>query len=146
MRMADSRTGFTLIEIAFSILVIGILAVVILPSLPKTLLRAQDGRRKDALAKYKTAFEDYYSDHSCYPPEGTLDSCGGTELQPYIPKILCDEKNVPFVYIPSADCKSYEIYTHLQADDDPDIERVGCSAGCGPGQAYNYGVSNEKLQ
>ncbi|HSW89955.1 MAG TPA: prepilin-type N-terminal cleavage/methylation domain-containing protein [Patescibacteria group bacterium] len=143
---AQVVNGFTLIEVAIAILIIAILAVAILQGIPNTLAKARDSRKKDQLSRYKTAFEDYYNDNACYPPSGTLADCNGKGLQPYLPKIVCDQNTIPYTYTPSADCRSYAIYTKLEVKDDPDIARAGCANGCGPGGQYNYGVSNQKLQ
>jgi len=138
--------GFTLIELLISIAIIAALAIVFLLAARVQISRARDADRKTDLQKIKIVFEDYYNDQNCYPPADILDTCGGSELQPYLEKIPCDPSTKePYLYLPvsGAACSGYRLFTQLQDENDPSIARVGCDgiSECGVSAGYNYGVS-----
>lgn len=142
------KSGFTLAELLITIAIIALLFIIAIWNWRNQIGRGYDARRKSDLARIKIAFEDYYNDKNCYPPDTVLENCGGPQLQPYMAQIPCDPtKRTPYVYIPlSPDgCSGYRVFTALQDTSDPDIERIGCSlgAGCGYSDAnYNYGISS----
>jgi hypothetical protein len=117
--------------------------------------KGNDIKRKSDLNKYKTAFEDYYNDTDCYPPEALWNGCecGGNCLSPHLETFFCDPTTKQrYYYAPFPDedgvsdpCKGYRLFTKLQNAADPDIYLVGCSPtnGCGVGilASYNYGIT-----
>jgi hypothetical protein len=112
----------------------------------RQITRSQDARRKTDLEKIKVAFEEYYNDNGCYPPETILDECKGHQLNPYIDQIPCDPgTKEPYVLIPaeSGTCAGYRVLAALADTNDPQIEQLGCNdaCGCGWGAEYNFGVS-----
>ena len=145
--------GLTMIETLIVLGVLGLLAVIFLNyfnPLEKR-GRALDARRKSDLNRLSVALEDYYGDHDCYPTELLCTPISkAEELKPYLGLIPCDPAtHRSYYYEPeSGDCPQYyRIYTNLYWRNDPDIERVGCSLGCGPSPAYayNYGVSSPNV-
>lgn len=153
-RRRSIQTGFTLVELLLVITVIAILAVIVLMGInPKRQIdKSYDAVRKKDLNNLKIAFEDYNSDHSCYPPAEILDVCGGDRLQPYIEKIPCDpQTKEKYLYVPEEGnvCSGYRVLTGLRNKTDPYIEQVGCSSslGCGTVEdaSYNYGISSPGL-
>jgi len=141
-----SNAGLTLIELMVSLAIIAVMAVTILFVARTQINRAHDAQRKSDIEKIKIAFEDYYTDNSCYPPADILSICGDDELQPYLAKIPCDPTTKdPYLYLPveGAQCSGYRLFTQISDSTDPAIARVGCGggAGCGVGLGYNYGVS-----
>lgn len=130
-----------MVEIVIVLLIFGILATVGITSIPSYLVRRRDAQRKADLHNMKVAFEDYVGDKSSYPPVGIITSCGSTSLSPYLRKIPCDPYTAAaYSYVLAADGQSYQIYTNLEDTTDGDIASQGCTSGCGPGKAYNYGV------
>lgn len=140
--------GFTLVELLTVISIIAILGALLLLLNPiKQVNKGYDSVRKKDLNNIKRVFEDYYSDHLCYPAAGILDSCGGSQLLPYLSEIPCDpQTKQPYLYVPEADnCSGYRVLTILMDKTDPYITLIGCSpvSGCGVGSAdYNYGISS----
>jgi prepilin-type N-terminal cleavage/methylation domain-containing protein len=120
------RRGFTLIELMITITVVVILALLILTQLNPMLqiFKGYDTVRKTDLAKLKLAFENYYEDKGCYPPEGILDDCGSTDLAPYIDEIPCDPSTGDpyelYFYPSSQSCnQNFVIYSSLANVFDP---------------------------
>lgn len=71
-------------------------------------------------------------------------------FSPYLSQLPCDPLSSQKEYLYDFDCAStppdpqwFRIYTQLAIENDPDIKKVGCLAGCGPAPdfAYNYLVS-----
>jgi Tfp pilus assembly protein PilE len=142
--------GFSLLEAIVVVAIVTILIISLIASFkPATQVnKANDAKKKNHLARFKIAFEDYYSDYNCYP-SFSLD-CGGTALSPYLEKIDCDPEGNPYVYVSAApvNCpQSFRIYTTLKNSFDLDITKVGCSNGCGPGgsPSNNYCVSSPNV-
>lgn len=136
-----SNSGFTIVELVVVMLVFAVLVGVGLSAIPSYLTRRRDNQRKADLHLMKFSFEDYMNDKNCYPPVNQVQSCESTVLAPYMRKVPCDPRtNQAYTYILSADCRSYQIYTNLENTNDADVTALGCQTGCGPGNAYNYGV------
>ncbi len=119
----DMKRGFTLIEIMIVITIIAILFIALMVSIQGQRSKGEDARVKSDLDRLKIAFEDYYNDQNCYPPQTWFDSpndCGSSNLQPYLNQIPCDKNTgEPYVlrYSPSQ-CTGFQLYGYLQNDDD----------------------------
>lgn len=136
------RGGFTFVEVLVTILVMAILSSAMAVYLPAYFEKKRDDERKVDLKKLKIAFEDYAGDKQLYPSVAELNTCGSDALRPYLLQVPCDPlTRQPYRYVPAADRLSYQLYTVLEYETDPIIAGIGCASGCGPGGAYNYGVS-----
>lgn len=143
--MVNLRKGFTLTEILIAAGIVVFLLFVAFWALQAQLAKGRDAKRKSDLSQIKVAVEDYYNDKECYPPLSAFACNPGTGLQPYLSKVPCDPFTGESYYIelePSACSSWYIIYTKLEYEQDPSITGVGCAGGCGPGGAYNWGVSS----
>jgi type II secretory pathway pseudopilin PulG len=112
------RKGFTLTEILLVVTLIICLMVVAMLSVSGQIGRAQDTQAKAAMAQLKRVFEEYYSDHNCYPPIEWFDGpedCGANMMKPYLEVIPCDVRTKkPYQLLKdSSGCKSYGLYTRL---------------------------------
>jgi len=145
--------GFSLSELLIVLTIAGLLIIWLLTNLnPQALIgKGKDSRRKADLKKIQIALEDYYSDHDCYPT--SLPDCGSPFLPGQVPYYLnplpCDPDGKDYYYVPGpGNCpRSYQIYVNLNNLNDPEIEKIGCSEGCGPAgvAAFNYGVSSSNV-
>ncbi|MBI5151713.1 MAG: prepilin-type N-terminal cleavage/methylation domain-containing protein [Candidatus Pacebacteria bacterium] len=143
-----SQRGLTLTEVLVVAIILAILIIASMINAPKFIARANDSRRKSDLEAFKIAFERYYDDYKCYPDPSVMTTCRTTVLSTYLPYIMCDPKlEMPYEYVRES-CKSFKIYTTLEDTSDPDIEKIGCTGGCGPDKNgdsvsdFNYGVSS----
>ena len=136
-----------MIELLVVIGIISAVASIGYMGIRRAQMRARDAERKRHLQVLKKAFEDYYNDNGCYPPQEGIDECNGAELDPYVRAIPCDPlSKQPYEYVPLANaCQGYRVYTKLEVPDDEEIIKVGCdgATGCGhPLDAeYNYGIA-----
>lgn len=142
----EGKRGITIVEMMIVVAFLAILGVILLIALkPATqLAKSRDASRKADLQKLKNVLEDYYNDKNSYPETLTCGSSFGSPLAPYLDKIPCDPlTKTSYAY--SGDSTSYRIYVNLEFKDDPVIAEVGCQDGCGPGCAYNYGISSSNV-
>jgi len=140
--------AFTLVEILTVLAVISGLIIfsVTTTAIPLQLAKARDSVRKSSIRRVASAIEEMYQDTNCYPesiPLCTNPLKQGS--QTIINKIPCDPKSKnSYVYVPElSDCpKWFQLYGILENTDDPIIEKVGCTNGCGPICQFNFGIAS----
>lgn len=120
--MEKNHKGFTLVEVMIVVSLIVIIAIALLGGINplQQFLRGYDTVRKSDLAKLKSAFENYYNDHECYPDKSILAQCGSNALNPYLDKIPCDPNSKePYeVYLLPEDsscAQKFAIYASLSS-------------------------------
>lgn len=122
-KFKNSPKGFTLLELLIVIVIIGILAVLIIPNLAAGPARARDTQRKQDLRNIKTALEAYHVDNGNYPQALDVLDDGST---PYMKTVPNDPKNSdPYVYsyVPDANpAVNYVLSAHLENKGDKDIK------------------------
>ena len=140
------KRAFTLIEILIVTAIIGILSVALVYSFIHQRDKATNARIKSDLSRLKTAFEDYYNDHNCYPPASFFDDasdCGSNALAPYLSSIPCSPRsNTPYeLETDATGCGWYKLYGELidPANDPQAVAQYSASANPELG---NYGVSS----
>ncbi len=130
--------GFTLLELLIVIVIIGILAVLIVPNLTAGPQRARDAQRKSDMRNVKTALETYFNDNNQYP--GGAGASGYTALSgflisTYIKTMPVDPKGGasatnPYLYDASpascgpsaaAACATYILTARLENVKDPQV-------------------------
>ena len=168
MKTKKNYRGFTLIELLVTIAILGMLIILTSIAWRNQLNKARDAQRKADLERIKIAFEDYYNDKGCFPPENILQICNGNELNPYLQDIPCDPVfNLPYCYIhDEADScgQSYKVLAPLKNSSDPIIKKLFCDDSdlyCGYEQncaslinppsgsdysGFNYGVTSSNTQ
>ncbi len=122
-KLKNNQKGFTLLELLIVIVIIGILAVLIIPNLASGPARARDSQRKQDLRNIKTALEAYHVDNSSYPQTTDVLDDGST---PYMKSVPQDPKNsgvYVYGYTPDADpANNYVLVAHLENKGDKDIK------------------------
>ena len=95
--------GFTLLELLIVIVIIGILALLIIPNITSAPKKARDTQRKTDLRAVQKALEEYFVSNNVYPATTSctmtacLDLTGGTP--PVLKALPTDPKNsAQFVY------------------------------------------------
>ncbi|HUC87300.1 MAG TPA: type II secretion system protein GspG [Candidatus Saccharimonadales bacterium] len=151
-----TQGGFTLLELLIVIVIVGILAFLIVPSITSGPQKARDAQRKHDLSTIKSALETYYNDSNSYPSSqatanaptcvASQANCLGNALTggstPYLKTIPSDPKNSgPYVYTYSPTpsgcgtgaCTSYTLTAQLENTSD---------AQAGAGGVYTVNSAN----
>lgn len=132
-----NQKGFTLLELLIVIVIIGILALIIVPGLASGPKRARDTQRKADMRAIKNALETYYNDTTSYPAGGTYANLATPLVTAYLPALPADPKNSG-VYLygyqavagptgagancATAPCASYKLDSHLENTTDSQIK------------------------
>lgn len=119
----SQKSGFTLIEMLIVVALIALLLIAVILGTRLQLAKGYDATRKADLERLRIAFEEYASDHGCYPDPSILSHCGGPELQPYLDSIPCDPetKNPYIITVDKGLCVGKFIIAAQLADpNDPD--------------------------
>lgn len=110
--------------------------------------QARDYHRKKDLKDLEVVMEYYYDAASAYP--SSVPPCGKPLM--YNDKVIldsfpCDPTDTPYLYLTDelTNHQWYKMYTHLERDSDLSIALIGCSSGCGPECAYNFGVASSNI-
>src|ERR1035441_9345033 len=71
------QRGFTLLELLIVIVIIGILALLIIPNITSAPKKARDTKRKTDLTTLRKGLEEYFVNNNVYPASsGTVGSSG----------------------------------------------------------------------
>ena len=126
-RLLKKQGGFTLLELLIIVVIVGILAILIIPNLISGPQRARDAERKKDLRNLKTYLETYFNDNNSYPSAATWEAGLTQGPTPYVsaknwPK---DPKsNTNYVYVPSpagcdnGACVSYTLTATMENSKD----------------------------
>lgn len=148
--MPFKNKGLTLVELLVAIVLLSLLTGVSSFLGLGHFKKARDARRKADLEKIKVALYDYYFDKNCFPKNlpgcgQNLDSSGVI----YLNNFPCDpSQKISYGYqVQEGECGQwFKILANLENTQDPDIKKVGCSAGCGPNCEFNYGLSSTNIK
>lgn len=104
---AKEQKGFTLVELMVVIVILGMLAVMVVPKVASQLDTAKEKRIYADLKNYASALDLYYYENNFYPAENNLSALEGT----YLKKVQNDPWNRPYIYNQLESGKKYELYS-----------------------------------
>lgn len=116
-----ARQGFTLLELLIVIIIIGVLAILIIPNLISGPARARDSQRKADLQTIKNSLEGYYNDNNSYPVSLEILTQG---TAPYIKTLPTDPKTkTAYIYTTAGNPpSSYILKANLENPNDKDAK------------------------
>jgi general secretion pathway protein G len=103
--------GFTLLELLIVIVIIGILALLIIPNITSAPKKARDTKRKTDITTIRKGLEEYFVNNNAYPAALTDLTSGSA---PIIATLPTDPKNTSphtYVYTPAPSGGPYTTYT-----------------------------------
>ncbi len=131
IKLIKKQSGFTLLELLIVIVIIGILALLIIPNITSAPKKARDTQRKTDITTARKALEEYFVSNNAYPTQATAANATAaltsltTGSAPILKTVPKDPKDTggsyvgPFRYMyTSADGSAYSLTTCLENDGD----------------------------
>jgi len=154
MVKSEQKAGASYIEVVIVLAIIAFLLAIGYLVYTSQLAKGRDAKRKDDLEKIKVAFEDYFNDRGCYPPETVLDECGAGSFTPYLNLIPCDpltREPYQVVVEGGTSCPSwYFVLTRLESElslSPGNQCYSGCFIGTGEGgEEYNWSITSGNVR
>jgi len=166
-------SAFTLIELLVAVTILGILAIIVLGGFRSSQMRSRDAKRKSDLKQIANALEMFYSDKGFYPPSsvGKIQACpygaapgtcqwgsngstsefkDGSSGVIYFKSLPKDPSGFSYYYIASSSGQSFQIYAHLENDQDQncinsDCSSTGIPAGNNCGGSCNFAITSTNV-
>jgi type II secretion system protein G len=113
-----TENGFTLLELLIVIVIIGILALLIIPNLTSAPKKARDIDRKTDLAGIQKGLEEYFLSYSVYPSSLTGLTSGITPIMKAIPLDTLNTGVYVYTYTSASPYYSYTIKSCLENGSD----------------------------
>ena len=112
------KKGFTLVEVVVVIAIMGILTVIIIPSLNNARSRNRDTERVADIGTIQLGLLNYYTKYGYYPT--SLDSASTSINQYIVASAFLDPNNNPYTYVPlkrkdSTKCTYYHLGATLES-------------------------------
>ena len=120
--------GFTLLELLIVIVIIGILALLIIPNITSAPKKARDTKRKTDITTIRKGLEEYFVNNNSYPAALTALESGSA---PIIKAVPTDPKNTaPFTYTyaTASSNTTYTLSACLENDQDSGDSVMAASA------------------
>lgn len=169
-----NKLGFTLIELLVAITILGILSIVVLGGFRSSQMRSRDAKRKSDLKQIANALEMFYSDKGFYPNtnNGKIMGCPYTKdgsitcnwgASDYTSEFKDGDndviyfKSLPkdpsgFVYYYISNGQSFQLYAHLENNEDQNCINTNCSseglpsyANCGDSGLCNFAITSTNV-
>jgi general secretion pathway protein G len=103
--------GFTLLELLIVIVIIGILALLIIPNITSAPKKARDTQRKTDLKAVQKGLEEYFVSNNAYPAALTDLTAGAAPILKTVPTDPKNSSPYTYVYTPAPTGGPYTTYT-----------------------------------
>jgi general secretion pathway protein G len=141
IKTLKKQGGFTLLELLIVIVIIGILALLIIPNITSAPKKARDTTRKTDITTIRKALEEYFVNNNSYPASGSWQTDLTSGSAPLMKSVPTDPKNgspsqYVYTYTPSGTpATSYTLGACLENDADQGqgtaaANATGAPSGC----------------
>lgn len=142
--------GFTLLELLIVIVIIGILALLIIPNITSAPKKARDTKRKTDITTIRKGLEEYFVDNNVYPDSsGAGLSALTVGSAPIMKTIPTDPKNTGsyvYTYVSANSNTTYTLSACLENDQDNSTDVIAASnsnnTSCASGKVFQLVNSN----
>jgi len=151
IKLLKKEGGFTLLELLIVIVIIGILALLIIPNITSAPKKSRDTKRKTDLTTVRKGLEEYFVNNNAYPSTGgtstfqnisTALSALTTGSAPIIKTMPSDPKNAsPYTYQYASDGTTYKLDACLENDQD-NGQSVTPDSNCGGSSGKKFELVN----
>ncbi len=140
------QSGFTLLELLIVIVIIGILALLIIPNITSAPKKARDTQRKTDLRAIQKGLEEYFVSNNAYPSTagvadqvlgstdqtGPLDNAqgGATPIMKTVPKDPKSSGEYVYTYTPANSNTTYTLHGCLENGGDTGANTVANDSAC----------------
>jgi general secretion pathway protein G len=122
--------GFTLLELLIVIVIIGILALLILPNITSAPKKARDTKRKTDLTAIQKGLEEYFVDNNVYPASLNSLTLGSAPILKTVPVDPTNTGNYTYTYTPANSNTTYTLTACLENDQDSGTDVIAPVAPC----------------
>jgi prepilin-type N-terminal cleavage/methylation domain-containing protein len=127
---SKKQGGFTLLELLIVIVIIGILALLIIPNITSAPKKARDTKRKTDITTVRKGLEEYFVNNNVYPSLLTDLTTGSAPIVKVLPT---DPKNTGayvYTYTPANTNSTYTLTACLENDADTGDSTLGPVSPC----------------
>ncbi len=126
----NKQGGFTLLELLIVIVIIGILALLIIPNITSAPKKARDTKRKTDITTVRKGLEEYFVNNNIYPAALTDLQTGSA---PIVKTLPLDPKNTGafvYTYTPANTNTTYTLNACLENDQDNGASVIAAVGTC----------------
>jgi len=133
IKSLKKQGGFTLLELLIVIVIIGILALLIIPNITSAPKKARDTKRKTDITTLRKGLEEYFVNSNVYPDSTASAPLNGLNAltqgsAPIVKTVPTDPKNAApytYVYVSANSNSTYTLTACLENDQDTGANTVG---------------------
>jgi general secretion pathway protein G len=142
IKLLKRQGGFTLLELLIVIVIIGILALLIIPNITSAPKKARDTKRKTDITTVRKGLEEYFVNNNAYPSTGGTGTYQNiatalapltTGSAPIIKNLPTDPKNSnpsQYAYTYASDGTAYFLNACLENDQDSGANVIAAVSPC----------------
>lgn len=141
IKLLKKQGGFTLLELLIVIVIIGILALLIIPNITSAPKKARDTSRKTDITTIRKGLEEYFVNNNSYPQNLAALEQGTAPIIKDVPE---DPKNSGvnvYTYTSASPYATYTLKACLENDQDSGAN-VSVDATCGTATSKKFEVVN----
>jgi general secretion pathway protein G len=135
IKLLKKEGGFTLLELLIVIVIIGILALLIIPNITSAPKKARDTKRKTDITTVRKGLEEYFVNNNVYPNALSDLTTGSAPIVKTLPTDPKNSGGYVYTYTPANSNTTYTLGACLENDQDNGANTgagnaTGAPSGC----------------